>query len=267
MTRDDRPTSRDREQTQPDGIAARADDMAQTDKAKAENSGPNDSARKPFDPWRFGFHTVSAEHRREQLEMQLPETPAERLFDPTALDSKPDASSSAPPALTVDAAANGDDGTAARKADTLRLRRGPPLLANPLRTAAPWAAGAALIAIALLWLLTGGNEPKRSTTAAAPLSTTSVAPRGTPAPPQLGAGAHQPSEREPVSPRVTTAATEAAKPAVAAKRSAPPKAPPAAAPALTPSPSPAAVAQPPATKKPPDDDASPFGTWTAPPRD
>jgi hypothetical protein len=165
MTRDDRPTSRDREPTNPDGIAARKSDAPAPNSGAADSSRSNDSTRKAFNPWRFGFHTVSPDHRRELLEMQLPETPAERLFDPSALDTKAEVSGSAPPALTVDAdEETGDLSDSSRKADTLRLRRGPPLV-HPLRSATLWAAGAAVMVIALLWLVTGKAEPQTSAAA------------------------------------------------------------------------------------------------------
>jgi hypothetical protein len=271
MTRDDRPNSREREQTQPDGVAAHADDTARTDNTPVDGAGPNDSTRKAFNPWRFGFHTVSTEHRRELLEMQLPETPAERLFDPGALDSKPDTSGSAPPALSVDTDDESNDGSAARRADTLRLRRGPSL-AHPLRLAAPWAAGAALIVIALLWLLSGESEPQRRAAAVV------TQPPATLAPPQSRAA--QPKVRtEPPSPALVPTGTgvmsdappEATKPDTGPKRQEARKAPkPTQVPAVAPTP-PSTTATPPTPRAnkstTPNDDASPFGTWTAPPRD
>jgi hypothetical protein len=269
MTRDDRPISRDPDQTQPDGIAARTDDTARTDNRAVESAGPNDSTRKSFNPWRFGFHTVSAEHRRELLEMQLPETPAERLFDPSTLESRPDASGSAPPALSVDTDDEGNDGSADRRADTLRLRRGPPLV-HPLRLAAPWAAGAALIVIALLWLLSGKSEPQRPGAAVAtPSPATPAPPQSTPA---------QPKPRtEPPSPAliptdtgvVSESAPKTAKSDTGPKHQEARKTTqPAQVPAVAPTPPPTTATPPPANKSTtPNDDASPFGTWTAPPRD
>lgn len=269
MTRDDRPTLRDRGQAPPDAVVERADETAPVETGSAESTAPDDSTRKPFNPWHFGFHTVSAEHRRELLEMQLPETPAERLFDPRTLDSKPDASGSAPPALSVDTDDDTSDGSAGRKADTLRLRRGPPLI-HPLRLAAPWAAGAALIVIALLWLLSGKRDPQRPDAAVA------TPPTGTPATLQRTAVRAEPRpEAAPASAPTSTgvanhAATEAAKPEGAAKRPEARKATQTAkVPAVAPVPTPATVTPLPSAKKPaaPNDDASPFGTWTAPPRD
>jgi hypothetical protein len=270
MTRDDRPTSRDRDPTNPDGIAARKSDAPVAHSGAGDSSRPNESSRKVFNPWRFGFHTVSPDHRRELLEMQLPETPAERLFDPSALDAKADASGSAPPALTVDAGDEMSDASdSGRKADTLRLRRGPPLV-HPLRFAAPWAAGAALIVIALLWLATGKSDSQSPTAAKpAPTSAAPVLPAANatrPAPNTTGVAI-----ADKAASNVATSAAPAAStaPAVAPKRAEVAKASQtAAAPAAAPATSAPALVQPPPAKKPATpDDASPFGAWTAPPRD
>jgi hypothetical protein len=275
MTRDDRRTPRDREQTQPDGLAARTREEAAADASSVDSSPtPQDSARKPFNPWRFGFHTVSPDHRRELLEMELPETPPERLFDANALGGKSETSTSAPPALTVDASdkPSGNDDPS-RKADTLRLRRGPPPAQQPLRRATAWAAIAAVAVIGVLWLLFGGVTPSPSAPA-------TVAKPSTP--PQAHAAAHAPARATAVPTNTTpgrpdtAASTSVAAPASSANTrpriSPPPAGQPVGKPArTTDEPKVPAETRPAAPSKPkgaaPDDDASPFGHWTAPPRD
>jgi hypothetical protein len=275
MTRDDRSSPREREQIQPDGLAARTRDLSPADAGPVDSSSaPRDSARKLFNPWRFGFHTVSADHRRELLEMELPETPPERLFDQQELAAgNAELSASAPPALTVDAEREppaGDDHS--RKSDTLRLRQGPPLV-HPLRLAGTWVGIAALVVAGVLWLIFRGvTSPSASSatvakpstpaptpaSATAPTSPTAATSSSTTLPPKTGeatqraesvSSANQKPEVSPLpAGRSVVQATPLATTANAASE------------ATVPSP-----AKPKGATS--DDDASPFGHWTTPPRD
>ncbi len=248
MTRDDRSAPRDREQTQPDGLAARTRDAAPADTGPVDSSpAPQDSGRKSFNPWRFGFHTVSADHRRELLEMELPETPPERLFDEQSLAGTPETSDAAPTTPLV----------------------------HPLRLAAVWAGLAAVAVVVVLWLLFGGvkSASEAKATTAMPSTSTAATAR---------AAALAPTQPRAAPPSVTVAAPPddgpASKAASAASPSKKPEASPHAASAVsrpaqraTTQPNTNSDTKPSAAPKPisptSDDDASPFGHWTAPPRD
>src|SRR6185503_12087107 len=103
-----------------------------------------------FDPWKFGTHEVSAELRQEILEKGFPETPESDLFTKKhRADGKPLAADTAKPEEPSDA----------RRADTLRLHRHPPLV-HPIRAAAPWLLLSAVGVFLLLWFLIGRDGPK-----------------------------------------------------------------------------------------------------------
>lgn len=249
MTRDDRSAPRDREQIQPDGLAARARDAAPADTGAVDSlPAPQDSGRKSFNPWRFGFHTVSADHRRELLEMELPETPPERLFDEQSLAGRAETSDPAPTTPLV----------------------------HPLRLAAVWAGLAAVAVVVLLLLLLFGGANSASeakATTAMPSTSTAATAR---------AAALALTQPPAASPSVADAAPPDDSPASkAASTASPSKKPEASAHAAsavsrpaqraTTQPNTTSDTKPSAAPKPmsptSDDDASPFGHWTAPPRD
>lgn len=269
MTQDDRRTPRDRDPTLPDGLAARTREGAVAETPPVDGApAPQDSARKPFNPWRFGFHTVSAEHRRELLEMEIPETPAERLFDQNALDRKGETSAS-PPALTVDADGRPDS---SRKVDKLRLRRGLPLV-HPIRLAGVWAGLAAVAVVIVLWLLFGGTQAPTEAPAkvAAPsISALSQAHAAAPASPTtapLATVGASPEEAAPPQPSASASVTSKVREASSRPASQPATKPVERTTAEPKPPSAPQSASPGRPKGSPDDDASPFGHWTAPPRD
>lgn len=247
MTRDDRSAPRDREQIQPDGLAARARDAAPADTGAVDSSpAPQGSGRKSFNPWRFGFHTVSADHRRELLEMELPETPPERLFDEQSLAGRAETSDPAPTTPLV----------------------------HPWRLAAVWA-GLAAVAVVVLLLLVGGAKSASEAKATTAMPSTSTAATAR-------AAALALTQPPAASPSVTDAAPPDDSPASkAASTASPSKKPEASAHAAsavsrpaqraTTQPNTTSDTKPSAAPKPmsptSDDDASPFGHWTAPPRD
>lgn len=102
-----------------------------------------------FDPWRFGTHDVSAELRKEILEQGFPDTPDDQLFT-----NRHKAEAAEPAKVDIDGDDPRWDADPARRADTLRLQRKPPLL-SPWRAAAPWLLLSAIGVFVLLWLLLG----------------------------------------------------------------------------------------------------------------
>jgi len=265
MTENER-RSRDSERTQPDGLAARSAETTASEETAVENAALEaESGRKPFNPWVRGIHAISAEHRRELMAMELPKTPAERLFQ---LGQATDAKASAPPAVTVDSPADqGAGADESRRADTLRLRRPVPQ-AHPIRRAALGAAASSIVVASILWFVFGGSPPPPSNPASIPTKN--------PAPPSAPALATEPlipvvapsgrpsTEQPPLEPTAAPKKSKTRQKAEGGSRAA---APPDS--ARSPSSAPAAVlpnTPPKPSSAASDDDASPFGKWTAPPR-
>ena len=153
-TKGDHPVNRE-DSTQPDlpETIVRTDTETLGTLAAVAAPTPNKHNTAPgFDPWRFGTHDVSAELRKEILEKGFPDTPDDKLF------TKRHKTDTAEPADKAPDAIDGDDprwdADPARRADTLRLQRQPPLVSR-WRAAAPWLAIGAFGVFVLLWLLLG----------------------------------------------------------------------------------------------------------------
>jgi hypothetical protein len=244
MTQDERVPFRQRERTQPGGYTAPASDAGSEEPALVEHdvAPPHGSPRiiKP----RLGSYPLlrEAEHRQQLVALNRRDTPRRWLFDPTALV---EATESTSPALTVDAPP-----TAAPEATTPNDTLPPPDRARLVRTLR-WAAavsGAALLLVAaVVWSLSDGEKPRA----------------------EPAAVAHPPEPMAAMAPPVAPVQA-----ATAVQPAAPPlerTAPEAAVEATRPEEKPQAVSQAAPPTKPKtasrDDEASPFGKWTVPPRD
>jgi len=244
MTQDERVPFRQRERTEPGGYTAPASDSGSEEPALVVEhaSAPPHGSPRIIKP-RLGSYPVrrDAEHRRELVALNRRDTPRKWLFDPTALVE----AESTPPALTVDAPATGSPGATPPNGTLPPPRRA--RLVRTLRAAAALSGAVLLLVAAVAWSLSDGRRPRAEPVAVAhpPEPMAATAP---PVAPAQATAAVEPATR-PLERTAADAAVEAPRPEEkpqVVSQAAPPTKPKAAS---------------------RDDEASPFGKWTVPPRD